>query len=142
MYLLSLLRQIWPNLSFDTCVYGTCLHRCGGTTEHRWRYSIYCCNCRDSRELQGPTHCPSPHTYPKLEFIPVHSFNSPCNVLLHTCDIPRSPRVLPLLTPLTRWSSRRAKFPAFCIFLSDFFANQPFFMSTVVYGITVCHIDL
>ena len=41
MYLLSLLRQIWTNLSFDTCVYGTCLHRCGGTTEHRWRYSIY-----------------------------------------------------------------------------------------------------
>ena len=42
--------------------------------------------CRDSLELQRPTHCPSPHTYshtyPKLEFIPVHSFNSLCNVLL------------------------------------------------------------
>ena len=40
VYLLSLLRQIWTNLSLDTCVYGTCLHRCGGTTEHRWRYYI------------------------------------------------------------------------------------------------------
>ena len=60
----------------------------------------------------------------------------------HTCDIPRLCRVLPLLIPLTRWSSRRAKSPAFSIFLSDFFADGPFFMSTVVYGITVGHIDL
>ena len=53
----------------------------------------------------------------------------------HTCDIPRSRRVFPILTPFTRRSSRRAKSPACSIFLSDFFADRPIFMSTVVYGI-------
>ena len=53
----------------------------------------------------------------------------------HTCDIPRFHRDFPILTPFTRRSSRRAKSPAFSIFLSDFFADRPIFMSTVVYGI-------
>ena len=53
----------------------------------------------------------------------------------HTCDIPRFSRDFPILTPLTRWSSRQAKFPALSIFLFDFFADRPIFMSTVVYGI-------
>ena len=49
----------------------------------------------------------------------------------HTCDIPRSRRVFPILTPFTR----RAKFSAFSIVLSDFFADRPIIMATVIYGI-------
>ena len=41
VYLKTLLLQIWTDLSFATGDYRTCLHRYGGTTEYRWRYSIY-----------------------------------------------------------------------------------------------------
>ena len=59
--------------------------------------------------------------------------NQPTN--FHTCDIPRSRRVFPILSPFTRRSSRRAKSPAFSIVLSVFFFRLTNFMSTVIYGI-------
>ena len=90
---------------------------------------------------------PTPNNFIKFNFIKYQYLfdddKDNCNTkYCHTCDIPGSRPVLPLLTPLIRWSSRRAKSPAFSIFLSDFFADRPFFMSTVVYGITVSRIDL
>ena len=59
----------------------------------------------------------------------------------HTCDIPRSRRVLLLLTPLPDGPLDGLNLSLLAFFYPIFFADQPFFMSTVVYGTCIYRVS-